>query len=86
MVNRIPMSATRIDQAMTRITAAMSRIDAARLDLQSASDNTDKSGAPLDGGGSARVMALVNAHEKLREEVADTLGELDTLIGELEGE
>ncbi len=29
-------------------------------------------------------MALVNAHEKLREEVADTLGELDALIEELE--
>lgn len=86
MVNRTPMSATRIDQAMTRITAAMSRIDAARLELKSSSEKAEKEAAPADGGGSARVMALVNAHEKLREEVADTLGELDTLIGELEGE
>lgn len=86
LVNRQPMSATRIDQAMTRITAAMSRIDAARLDLKSSSENADRTNATEDTGGSARVMALVNAHEKLREEVADTLGELDTLIEELEGE
>ena len=29
-------------------------------------------------------MALVNAHEKLREEVADTLTQLDGVIAELE--
>ena len=40
---------------------------------------------PADPAASARVMALVNSHEKLREEVADTLGELDALIEELEG-
>ena len=76
------MSAKRIDEAMARIDAAMSRIDAARLELGS----TKPSGEKADSPGSARVMALVNAHEKLREEVADTLGELDTLIEELEGE
>lgn len=76
------MSAKRIDQAMARIDAAMARIDAARLELGSSKANDEKADAP----GSARVMALVNAHEKLREEVADTLGELDTLIEELEGE
>lgn len=80
------MSATRIDQAMTRLTAAMARIDAARLDLRASSNDSDKPQAPVEAQGSARVMALVNAHEKLREEVADTLGELDTLIEELEGE
>lgn len=67
---------------MTRINAALARIDAVRLDLPlsveipPATKNTD----------SARVMALVNAHEKLREEVADTIGELDSLIEELDGE
>jgi hypothetical protein len=79
------MSAARIDQAMTRINAAMARIDAARLELSSASDET-----PTDAGSepanTPRVMALVNAHEKLREEVADTIGEIDALIEELDGE
>lgn len=77
-----PMSAERIDEAMARINAAMARIDAARLELAS----TPKIEAAAENTGSARVMTLVNAHEKLREEVADTLGELDTLIEELEGE
>lgn len=76
------MSATRIDEAMARINAAMARVDAARLELRSSPQTEEKP----DTQGSARVMALVNAHEKLREEVADTLGELDTLIEELEGE
>jgi two-component sensor histidine kinase len=82
LVNRGAMSAERIDEALARINVAMSRIDAARLELQASSISDEKPDAP----GSARVMALVNAHEKLREEVADTLGELDTLIEELEGE
>ena len=80
MVNRKAMSATRIDEALARINAAMARIDAARLEMKSSTQGSET------GQGSARVMALVNAHEKLREEVADTLGELDTLIEELEGE
>lgn len=72
------MSAGKIEKAMTRINAAMARIDAARLQ--------NEAGKPgkTDNSGSARVMALVNTHEKLREEVADTIGELDALIEELE--
>lgn len=76
------MSSTRIDEAIARINAAMARIDAARLEITSSSKGDQKA----ENAGSGRVMALVNAHEKLREEVADTLGELDTLIEELEGE
>lgn len=76
------MSAERIDEAMARINAAMARIDAARHDLKSSKKPETASENP----GSARVMALVNAHEKLREEVADTLSELDSVIEELEGE
>jgi hypothetical protein len=34
--------------------------------------------------GSARVVELVNAHEKLREQVSESLRELDDLIGKLE--
>lgn len=73
------MSAARIEQAMARITAAMERIDAARAQIGA------KATEPSDNQGSARVMALVNEHERLREEVADTIGELDALIEELEG-
>ncbi len=47
--------------------------------------STKQANKPADPAASARVMALVNSHEKLREEVADTLGELDALIEELEG-
>ncbi|QUL38879.1 hypothetical protein [Erythrobacter sp. JK5] len=70
------MTESRIEQAMARLDAAMARIAKAR---------TDAAGKASDPAGSARVMALVNNHEKLREEVADTLGELDALIEELEG-
>ncbi|UAB77014.1 hypothetical protein INR77_09180 [Erythrobacter sp. SCSIO 43205] len=80
------MSAERINEAMARINAAMARIDAARLDINASAKLSEETAASKEGAGSARVMALVNAHEKLREEVADTLSELDTLIEELEGE
>ena len=80
------MSVERINEAMARINAAMARIDAARLDLNASAQNSGEETSAKEGQGSARVMALVNAHEKLREEVADTLSELDTLIEELESE
>ena len=69
---------------MTRISAAMERIDAARAQIDDAAHASSDSDQ-AEGAGSARVMALVNAHEKLREEVADTIGQIDTLIEELEG-
>ena len=72
------MSAARIEQAMARINAAMDRIETAHAAF--AKEQSQKG----DGQNSARVMSLVNAHEKLREEVADTIGELDALIEELE--
>ncbi len=34
--------------------------------------------------GSARVVELVNVHEKLREQVAESLRELDDLLAQLE--
>ena len=77
------MSAARIEQAMARISAAMERIDTARAEIASAPPSSHSTDAG-ETGGSARVMALVNAHEKLREEVADTIGQIDTLIEELE--
>jgi hypothetical protein len=70
------MSADRITSALTRIEAAMARIDAARAGLA----NAEGKGA----GASAKVVELVNVHEKLREQVADSLRELDNLLAQLE--
>ncbi|MEM6475217.1 MAG: hypothetical protein AAF687_03530 [Pseudomonadota bacterium] len=70
------MTESPVELAMARLEAALARIEAAR---------GNRDAKPADAAGSARVMALVNNHEKLREEVADTLGELDALIEELEG-
>ncbi|TRD10003.1 hypothetical protein FGU71_13470 [Erythrobacter insulae] len=70
------MTEGRIVTAMARIEAAMERIASARASSVTSSG---------EGNTSAKVMALVNTHEKLREEVADTMRELDTLIEELEG-
>lgn len=67
------MENTRAQQALTRIEAALARIAAARA------------GFPESPATSARVIELVNTHEKLREEVADSLRDLDTLIEQLEG-
>ncbi len=67
---------------MSRITAAMERIDAARADA--IGGNTVPPAAEHEAKNSAKIMSLINTHEKLREEVADTLGELDALIEELE--
>lgn len=78
------MSAARIEQAMARITAAMERIEHARANME-ASPQQPPASEPGDSASSARVMALVNAHERLREEVADTIGQIDSLIEELEG-
>ncbi|WP_407874087.1 hypothetical protein [Qipengyuania nanhaisediminis] len=64
---------------MARINAAFARIETARAHHGASSSTTAN-----DQAGSARVTALVNAHEKLREEVADTIGEIDALIEELE--
>lgn len=54
---------------MARIEAALARIDAALAKLPPQNPN---------------VMALVNKHEKLREDVAETLRDLDSLIEGLE--
>lgn len=70
------MNADRIASALARIEAAMARIDAARIALPDAEARSS--------GGSARVVELVNAHEKLREQVSDSLRELDDLLARLE--
>ena len=70
------MLSDRIATALTRIEAAMARIDAARENLGAAEGR--------QGAASARVVELVNVHEKLREQVADSLRELDDLLARLE--
>jgi predicted nucleic acid-binding Zn-ribbon protein len=69
------MTAAPIDHAMTRIEAAMARIEAARETLANAGAKT---------AGSAKVVELVNAHEKLREQVSESLRELDDVLAKLE--
>ncbi len=70
------MQSDRIDSALERIERAMARINAAR-------DVAEAQGGP-SAGGSARVVELVNTHEKLREQVAESLRELDDLISSLD--
>ncbi len=72
------MDADRIDIALQRIEAAMARIDTAR--------DTAAAATAKAAGGSARVVGLVNAHEKLREQVAESLRELDDLLTKLDDE
>lgn len=69
------MHEDRIGAALGRIEAAMTRIDAARDAVAAIGRAT---------GGSARVVELVNTHEKLREQVAESLRELDDLLVRLE--
>jgi hypothetical protein len=80
------MGDSRIDKALARIDAALSRMDAARARPAppSPAPSNEATGAK-DQASSARVMELVNRHEKLREEVADSLRDLDALIDDLEG-
>ncbi len=68
------MSADRITAALARIEAAAARIEAVR--------EAESEGKAA--GASARVIELVNVHEKLREQVADSLRELDDLLAKLE--
>ncbi|MCZ8369645.1 MAG: hypothetical protein O9293_06695 [Porphyrobacter sp.] len=70
------MSADRIAAALARIEAALARINAAR----EATAGAESRGA----GASARVVELVNVQEKLREQVAESLRELDDLLIQLE--
>jgi len=70
------MNADRIATALARIEAAIKRIDA----VGEAAAGAEVKAA----GGSARVVELVNVHERLREQVAESLRELDELLAKLE--
>ena len=76
LVIYMSMDTTRADRALARLDAALARIAAAR---------SSSSAKSSDGAASARIMKLVNNHEKLREEVAEAIGEIDAVIEELEG-
>lgn len=70
------MKADRIATALARIEAAMARIEAAR--------DGAGGGDARAGSGATRVVELVNVHEKLREQVSESLRELDDLLARLE--
>lgn len=76
LVSDVSMNADRITAALARIDAALTRIDAVR--------EVGESDASRSSGGSTRVVELVNVHEKLREQVAESLRELDDLLTRLE--
>ncbi len=63
-----------------RTEAAVQRIEVALARIAQAADRAGTAPAPA----SPSVTALVERHESLRETVAQTLGELDALLGELE--
>lgn len=67
------MERSRADRAVARIDSALARIEAASEKLRASSTP-----APTN------VLGLVNQHEKLREEVAATIRDVDQLISELE--
>ena len=79
------MGESRIDKAVARIEAALARMDTAHQSALASAKAKSPSDPGKDPASSAKVMELVNTHEKLREEVADSLRDLDALIGELEG-
>lgn len=68
------MDGSRLDTARQRIDAAISRIGAACAAVPAKDVAT----------ANPSVLDLVNRHEKLREEVAATIREVDQLIGDLE--
>ncbi|WP_301749657.1 hypothetical protein [uncultured Erythrobacter sp.] len=75
------MTADRIAAALARIETAIARIDAASSAIaREASANAESKAA----GSSARVIELVNVHERLREQVAESLRELDDILAKLE--
>lgn len=63
-----------------RTEAAVQRIEAALARIARAADNARGSPPAV----SSSVTALVERHETLRENVAQTVAELDKLLGELE--
>ena len=72
LVSHTHMAADRITAALARIEAALARVEAARAVEGKAAGN------------SARVVELVNVHERLLEQVAESLRELDDLLAKLE--
>ncbi len=74
-VNRPPMTGDRTELAVQRIEAALARI----------ADAADAARARPEPSGeiAPSVAALVDKHERLRETVAQALGELDAVLSEI---
>ncbi len=72
------MAESRINNALERLTTALARIEAS----QQLYANLDAANRSSHDTSSERVSALVNRHEKLREEIADTVRDLELLLEE----
>lgn len=74
---------TDAQDALARVKAAIGRIENAAtkiVEMPAPSPSVSES----SGASSAKVTALVNKHEAMREEVAVTMRELDSIISKLE--
>jgi hypothetical protein len=71
------MTGDRTEAAVQRIEAALARIAQAADRARDAAPSTPPPAPPS-------VTALVERHETLRETVAEALGQLDALLGEID--
>lgn len=76
------------DNGPSELEAMLQRIDAASKRIVAASEELERKAPtappPAHAPSSAKITALVNQHEAMREEVAGTLRELDQIITKLE--
>jgi thiamine biosynthesis lipoprotein ApbE len=70
-------------EAIDRIVSALDRISSASSRVSALAKQAEASG---EGGGKskAKLMRLINKHEAMREDVANTLIDLDKVINKLE--
>jgi hypothetical protein len=76
------------ESAIVRVKAALERVEAVAdtiSEIAAKKENAAQAAAPENSGASsAKVTTLVNKHEAMREEVAVTMRELDSIISKLE--
>ncbi len=76
------------ESAIVRVKAALERVEAVAdtiSEIAAEKENAAQAAAPENSGASsAKVTTLVNKHEAMREEVAVTMRELDSIISKLE--
>jgi hypothetical protein len=76
------------ESAIVRVKAALERVEKVAdtiSEIAAEKENAAQAAAPENSGASsAKVTTLVNKHEAMREEVAVTMRELDSIISKLE--